>query len=190
MKTTLTALAAILAAVPAFAGQDYKAVIAQMVEDSLRADIATPQVIAAIEEQNVEHAGIDQARIDALDSQWVAELAAGGGPLITETMANATSDYLKTVQAKYNGLITEIFVVDNLGLNVGQSERTSDYWQGDEAKFQKTYPFGADAVFVDDVDLDESTQTMQSQVSFTLVDASGAPIGAVTIGVNVDALLN
>lgn len=190
MRTTLTALAAILAAAPASAGRDYKAAIAKMVADSLRADIQTPLVIAAIEEQNAQHAGIAQSRIDELDLQWRAEVKSGGGPLIQETMVNAISEYLKTVQARYNGLITEIFVMDNVGLNVGQSEITSDFWQGDEAKWRLTFPVSADAVFVDEVDLDESTQTMQSQVSFTLANVAGQPVGAVTVGVNVDALLN
>ena len=35
---------------------------------------------------------------------------------------------------------------DNKGLNVGQSDVTSDYWQGDEAKWKKSYKMGAGAV--------------------------------------------
>ncbi|CAN0599908.1 unnamed protein product, partial [Laminaria digitata] len=47
-----------------------------------------------------------------------------------------------------------------------------------------------DAVHVSDVEEDESTQTLQSQLSMPVVDpASGQVIGAVTIGVNLDALL-
>ena len=87
-------------------------------------------------------------------------------------------------------MVTEIFVMDNKGLNVGQSDVTSDYWQGDEAKWQKTFLAGADAVFIDAVEFDESTQTFQSQLSLPVVDPqSGDVIGAVTIGVNVDTLL-
>jgi uncharacterized phage infection (PIP) family protein YhgE len=37
-------------------------------------------------------------------------------------------------------------VKDNKGLNVGQSDVTSDYWQGDEAKWKKSYKMGAGAV--------------------------------------------
>src|SRR3546814_1455058 len=78
--------------------------------------------------------------------------------------------------------------MDNRGLNVGQSDVTSDYWQGDEAKWQKSYQGGADAIFVDEVEMDESTQTFQSQVSMPIVDpATGEVIGAITVGVNVDA---
>jgi hypothetical protein len=84
-------------------------------------------------------------------------------------------------------MYTEIFVMDNKGLNVGQSDVTSDYWQGDEAKWQKTYQVGPDAIHVSDVEQDESSQVFQAQVSVPVVDG-GQVIGAVTVGVNVDAL--
>ncbi|MFY8101773.1 MAG: hypothetical protein ACOVOA_17645, partial [Allorhizobium sp.] len=64
----------------------------------------------------------------------------------------------------------------------------SDYWQGDEDKFSKSFGAGKDAVFVDEVEKDESTQALQSQASVTISDETGAPIGAITIGVNMDAL--
>ena len=78
--------------------------------------------------------------------------------------------------------------MDAKGLNVGQSDVTSDYWQGDEAKFQKSFGAGAGAVFVDEAEKDESTQMLQSQASMTIVDETGAPIGAITVGINLDKL--
>ena len=62
------------------------------------------------------------------------------------------------------GLFTEIFVMDAVGLNVAASDTTSDFWQGDEAKWQQTYSAGSGAVHISDVELDESTQSYQSQV--------------------------
>src|SRR3546814_10661759 len=80
--------------------------------------------------------------------------------------------------------------MDDKGLNVGQSDVTSDYWQGDEAKWQKTYSVGPNAIFVDKVDQDESTQKFQTQVSMSVVDpASGKAIGAVTVGLDVEMLM-
>jgi len=67
---------------------------------------------------------------------------------------------------------------------------TSDYWQGDEAKFTQTYAVGSDAVHFSDIDFDESSQSYQAQISFTIIDpASGAPIGAMTVGVLADGLM-
>jgi hypothetical protein len=157
-------------------------------EKTLRDWMKDPVVIAAVKAQNVKHADLTQDKIDALDKQWRAETKASAKPLINEVMGNALSALLKKKEAEGKGLVTEIFVMDNKGLNVGQSDVTSDYWQGDEAKWQKTFSVGPAAVFVDKVDKDESTQKFQTQVSISIVDG-GAVIGAVTVGLDVEMLM-
>jgi hypothetical protein len=149
---------------------------------------ADPVLVAAIAAQNAVSAGYDQAKIDALDQQWRAEVDAAAKPLIDATLANAASAYLAKVQEQSGGKYTEIFATDAKGLNVAQSTVTSDYWQGDEDKFTKSFGAGADAVFLGEVEEDESTQTFQSQVSVTVVDAAGAPIGSITFGVDLSTL--
>jgi hypothetical protein len=184
-----TSLAAALAAA-AVAAPDHEAPILALLDGGLRAEIATPEVIAAVRAQNAKHAALDQAAIDALDAQWRNEVDSGGGPLVDAVLGAAVSAYLRDVQSKHQGMLTEVFVMDDKGLNVAQSDPTSDYWQGDEAKWRETYGSGGDVVFVDAVEMDESTQTLQSQVSFTLIDpATGEAVGAVTAGVNVEVLM-
>ena len=96
---------------------------------------------------------------------------------------------LKSKKDEAGGLFSEIFIMDAKGLNVGQSDVTSDYMQGDEAKWQNTYAAGPDAVFIDEVEFDDSSQQFQSQANLTIVDpATGKPIGAITVGVNVEQL--
>jgi len=110
--------------------------------------------------------------------------------MIDDLLGRAASKKLAGYKNKGSGLFTEIFVMDDKGLNVAQSDVTSDYWQGDEAKWKKTYLAGPDAIFIDDVEFDESTQTYQSQVSISIADPdTGAAIGAMTVGVNVELLL-
>ena len=147
-----------------------------------------PVLVAAIEAQNATTSAYDQAKIDALDTQWRAEVDAAAKPLIDATLANAASAYLAKVQEESGGKFTEIFATDAKGLNAAQSTVTSDYWQGDEDKFTKSFGAGADGVFLGEVEEDESTQTFQSQVSVTVVDASGAPIGSITFGVDLSTL--
>ena len=114
----------------------------------------------------------------------------GGGALIDKTLANAASKVLKRLKAAHPDTVTEVFVMDNRGLNVGQSDVTSDYMQGDESKWQKTYAAGAGSIFIDEVEFDESTQKFQSQISATISDpATGKPIGAITVGLNIESLL-
>lgn len=178
-----------LIGLPALAGVDHRPVVSQLVSDRLRADLSAPLVIEAIRAQNAKSEALTDGDIDALDKKWRAEVEGGGGEMTSAVMSNALSTYLKEMVAGYQGLVVEVFVMDDRGLNVGQADLTSDYWQGDEAKFQKSYGAGPDAVFVDEVEFDESSQILQSQVSFTIVDpADGKAIGAVTVGVNVDAL--
>jgi hypothetical protein len=117
------------------------------------------------------------------------EKEAGSGPTIDKVLGNDLSNFLKGKKDAAGGIITEVFVMDAKGLNVGQSDVTSDYMQGDEAKWQKTYGAGPDAVFVDDVEFDDSSESFQSQVSGTVVDpATGEAIGAITVGVAVENL--
>lgn len=151
--------------------------------------ISDPMLVSAIKAQNEKHAGLSQADIDAMDQTWRAETAASERPTIETVLATPLSERLRVWQAEQNGMVTEVFVMDNKGLNVGQSDITSDYWQGDEDKFTKTYGAGPDALFIDEVEMDESTQTFQSQLSMPVVDPdSGSVIGAITVGINVDAL--
>lgn len=145
-----------------------------------------PVVIDAIRAQNLITAGYDQARIDALDKQWRAEVDAADQPLITETMGNPASLYLGGVQEKAAGLYAEVFVTDARGLNVAQSTLTSDYWQGDEGKWSNSFGAGPEGIDIGEIEQDESSQAFQSQVSITITDPdTGEPIGAITVGVDL-----
>ena len=155
--------------------------------DQIRTWASNPVVIDAIKRQNTKHVSLPQDEIDRLDKQWRAETKVTNQPLIASVLANSLSAYLKDVKADAAGLYTEIFVMDDKGLNVGQSDVTSDYWQGDEAKWKKTFLAGADGLLIDEVEFDESSQTYQSQVSVAIVDpTTGKSIGAVTVGVDVE----
>jgi hypothetical protein len=151
---------------------------------------ADADIVAAVNAANAERAGYDQAKIDELDKQWKAEVGAAAHPLIDATAGNAASTKLKAICEGQGGLVTEAFVMDDKGMNVAMCDATSDYWQGDEAKWQKSFSAGPDAIFVDDVEQDESTQKFQVQTSVAVVDpASGKAIGAMTIGLDAESLM-
>lgn len=48
---------------------------------------------------------------------------------------------------------------------------------------------GAGTLHFSEIEFDESSQTYQAQISVTLTDGTGAVIGAMTEGVNADALM-
>lgn len=88
------------------------------------------------------------------------------------------------------GIVIEVFVMDRRGLNVGQSEITSDIWQGDEAKWTLTYGAGNREMHLGEVEFDESTRSYQAQASYLIADPeTGAPLGAITFGINVVNLM-
>lgn len=157
--------------------------------DELRKQLLQPVTVLSVNASNTRHEGVQQAEIDGLDNTWKSEAKSDDQPLIAEILSSPLSSYLLYIQAKSAGLFTEIFVMDKFGLNVGQSSVTSDYWQGDEDKFQKTFTVGPDAVFVDEAEFHDETKTWRVQVNITIVDpGSKAAIGAATAEINLTEL--
>jgi hypothetical protein len=149
-----------------------------------------PVVVRSINAQNVFNGDLENDAVEALDQQWRQEREQGGGALIDRVLQNSLSEYLLLIKEISEGMVTEIIVMDNKGLNVGVSDITSDYWQGDEAKYQKTFLVGAGVVFVDEIELDDSTQIVQTQASVAIVNPfDDQVIGAVTFGLNAELLL-
>jgi len=148
-----------------------------------------PLLIDVLRAQNAAHAGMTQAEIDILDAQWRAERAGGDRPLINKVMSNPLSQFLKLLQENSNGLFTEIFVMDSKGLNVGQSVVSDDYWQGDEAKWRKSFLAGSNARHIGEPEFVEATGRYQAQLSMPIIDPkNGAVIGAVTLGVDISVI--
>jgi hypothetical protein len=77
--------------------------------------------------------------------------------------------------------------MDNQGANVAMSDKTSDYWQGDEDKFIKSYNAGKGGVHISEIKWDESSQANIVQVSVA-VKENDKVIGALTIGLDVDQM--
>ena len=188
-KFVIAALLTVFLSPTAVMAGEYDGRIRDLVKNQIKGWTTSPAIVAAINAQNGKHAALSQANIDALDKQWRAETKSNAKPMIEEMLGRDASKELAGYKNESAGLFTEIFVMDNKGLNVAQSDVTSDYWQGDEAKWKKSFLAGPDGMFIDEVEFDESTQTYQAQVNLAIADpASGKAIGAITVGVNVELL--
>lgn len=139
-----------------------------------------PEIVAAVKAQNSQGKTLDD--IKAMDEKWKA--TPGIDDFMKSLMTSDCAKFLKQIQdsAPY---YSEIFVMDNQGANVALTDKTSDYWQGDEAKFQKSFNQGKGEVFVDEVEFDESSQAYLVQVSVPVKDGDQV-IGAITFGIDVD----
>lgn len=174
---------------PVPADMDPKTLISESLVGELRGLVKHEIVQITVKAQNERLGNLQQASIDDLDKQWRAERKADDKPLISATLSNPLSVYLLRLQARSSGLYSEIFIMDEKGLNVGQSSITSDYWQGDEAKFKQTFKVGPDALFIDAPEWHEGTRTWRSQVNMTITDAgSGESIGAAVFEINLTEL--
>lgn len=195
VRRRLVALAALLAfaiatlSIPAHAMPSVSLVRDDLVSE-IRRIVSDEIVTMSVTNHNERYGNIPQSEIERLDRQWVEERKASKKPLISATLANPLSNYLTRVQAHSVGLIVEIIVFNRLGLNVGQSSITSDFWQGDEKKFQRTFPNGPNALFIDEPEFDEETKTWRVQVNVSVPDREhpDTVIGAATFEINLTEL--
>lgn len=173
-------LGVLLCTSAAFAQEDYSAKAQGLIDGKLKTIATDPEIIAAVKAQNEKNAALTQADIDALDKKWKD----GDAATIDGVLNNALSKKLKGLVESSGGLYTEMFVTDNKGLNVGQNDKTSDMWQGDEDKWKKPAAGQND---ITAVEMDESTQTYQIGISVPVKDGDTF-IGALTVGANAEML--
>lgn len=139
-------------------------------------------LVAAVKAQNAKGMSLDA--IKATDAKWMKTTGVDG--FMKSLMNNAAAKELKKLE-KSKPYFLELFLMDNQGANVAMTDKTSDYWQGDEAKFTKSFNGGAGGVDVGKVKFDKSAQAYLVQVSVPVMDG-GKAIGALTIGINLDEL--
>ncbi len=156
--------------------------VVDLANTTLSAYGSDPVIVDAVKAENAKGKTLDQIKVK--DEEWRA--SAGLADYMKAIMESDCGQYLRKIQgtAPY---YAEIFVTDNQGANVAMTDKTSDYWQGDEAKFTKSFADGSGAIFVDDVEFDDSSQTYLVQVSVPVMDG-GKAIGTITFGVDVEAV--
>ena len=166
--------------VMAVAGEKAPAKVETLARSELVKLSVDPVIIDAVKAENAK--GKSLAQIQEMDKKWIA--TPGIVDYMSALMENTCGQRIRELQ-KTMPYAAEIFVMDNQGANVCMTDKTSDYWQGDEAKFKNSYNGGKGAIFIDEVEFDESTQTYVSQVSVPVMD-SGTAIGAITFSIDVE----
>jgi hypothetical protein len=184
MRIVIAIFTAALAAVPANAQPT-----ASEVDAAIRAEVEVfrswtqnPQIHAAVRDQSAQKTPI--SRIRAVDMSWVGEEKLN--PRMQVLLSNPCAKSLLTLTGAWPGY-REAFVMDNQGALVCMTRKTTDYWQGDEDKWQKSWAEGKGAVYVGPPEEDESTGTMLTHVSVPVMDG-GKAIGVLTVGVDRELL--
>jgi hypothetical protein len=159
---------------------------------SIRPWIQSSIVVGAIKRQNARHASISQSQIAELNQRWQDELAVGFGrqELVDTMLGSPLSQFLVEKQEQSLGLITDLVVMDNKGLNVGISHPIKTCWQGDKDIWQESFGAGINRTFVSAMQKQPGNRNFQIYVSYSIADpATGKNIGAIAVGINVEKLI-
>jgi len=103
-------------------------------------------------------------------------------PLIRSYIQNPCADALRKV-CREHPEYTEIFVMDAKSCIVSESHRTSDYWQGDEDKWTRSFNGGKGALHASEIEYDESSQAYVVQISLPVMGPGGSAVGALTASI-------
>ncbi len=164
----------------AFAGEKAPQKVVDLANTTLAEIGKDPVIVKAVKEENAKGKSLEQ--IKEMDAKWQAQ--PGIADYMQAMMESECGKHLLGIE-KSSAQYVEIFVMDNQGANVAMTSKTSDYWQGDEAKFQKSFAEGKGSIFVDELKFDDSSQAYLVQVSVPVMDGDKA-IGAITFGIDVE----
>lgn len=163
--------------------QNFEPVV-ELINNDILDWINSSIIIEAIIEANKNNQSRTEDEIIAQDNKW----RAGDESFQNSYLNTDVSDFLREKQSDSNGVYAEIFVMDFQGCNVAQSDLTSDFWQGDEAKFKLSYNNGMGSIFIDEIEFDESSEAYVVQVSLPIVNSNNEVIGAITFGIDMSTL--
>jgi hypothetical protein len=138
---------------------------------------ADPEILKAIRAKNASGETIEEIR--RKDKEWTQNPQF---PLRKTLSENDCAHRLRKLTAA-DPSVVEAILMDRSGANVCVSQTTSDYWQGDEPKFQKTFGDGK-LIFAGDPSFDDSTATYTIQLSILVTDGQ-EKVGALTLGLRV-----
>ena len=134
------------------------------------------RVVQAVKAQEAAPPAMERVR--AIDEAWQRGEDPEG--LATSLAKNDCAQALQTLMSANPGY-GEAYVTDHQGAIVCMTDRTSDYWQGDEEAWTRAYGGGAGAVVVGKTERDATTGLDVVPISVPIKSA-GQVIGVLTVG--------
>jgi hypothetical protein len=136
-------------------------------------------IVDAVKQQNAKN--VAAAEVQKIDKEWQG---GGAAAAVKQATTGPCADALRTLTSS-NARYGETFVTDTRGAIVCATQRTSDYWQGDEPKWER--PFTDGKAFIDRPRMDDSAKLHLAQVSLPVADG-GKTIGVLTVGIIVEKI--
>jgi putative methionine-R-sulfoxide reductase with GAF domain len=161
------------------------------ISQTLKREVGLLKTLALDEtiENTVEAASrgevLTQEEIQRLDSQWrVADANDNNAsPIVSRVLYNRTSTQLRQFQQNFSQHV-EVFLTNQQGINIATTNRTSDYYQGDEAWWQIAY---RERIYIGQPEYDESTKTTVVIIAIAIRDEESQNVlGILRTTINFD----
>lgn len=110
----------------------------------------------------------------ALDAQW--QQAGDDDPLVQDRLNNPAAVTLRQFQERFEAN-RELFITDQYGGLVAASNRTTDYYQGDEAWWQSAYDNGRGRIYISEPTFDSSSDTFGLIMAVPIYAPDGEVVG-------------
>jgi len=127
-----------------------------------------PQIIEIIKRFNEKNQDISISDILKDDKKW--KETKGIDDFIKPFIINECAQFLIEFQEQYDEF-PEIFITDENGLIVGETNKTSDYYQADEQWWIKAYNNGIGRIYFGEIEYDESAHAEAISIYIPVMDS-------------------
>jgi len=127
-----------------------------------------PQIIEIIKRFNEKNQEISISDILKDDKKW--KETKGIDDFIKPFIINECAQFLVEFQEQYDEF-PEIFITDENGLIVGETNKTSDYYQADEQWWIKAYNDGIGRIYFGEIEYDESAHAEAISIYIPVMDS-------------------
>jgi sigma-B regulation protein RsbU (phosphoserine phosphatase) len=141
-----------------------------------------PELAAWLSHENNRFSSLSGAeisnRVTEIDARWPG--LPESDPELQTILTNALSQSLGEYRARHP-FLAEILVTDVHGQLAGATEKTSDYWQADEAWWQEADKLQSDQAWLEGVSYDESARVHSIDIALPVFDpaAPARPVGII-----------
>ncbi len=157
-------------------------------------DVAQEEILI---DSNEEFGSIDNVQDDIhqKDKEWTSVPKEKITSFMQELIDNELSQELreeielkKFYEERYGyQVFAEVFVTNKYGVNVAQTQKTTDYYQADEEWWQLAKKGG---LHIRDVAYDESADVYSTDISMRINDGQGSFLGVMKVVLNVEEVIN
>lgn len=170
-----------LLSTPAFAEDNpLSKKLIEFTEKKLVKIAAHPTIVQTVVDRNLQAISLQNTK--EIDQIWIS--TPGINRFMMDLLRNDCAFELLDFENRYP-FIVESFVMDNQGALVCMTQKTTDYWQGDEAKFKQSYQKGIGAIYYGELEHDSSVGEIVKQISIS-IEAEKQVVGAIVFTISLD----